>query len=79
MISHGLYLSFGESLLKHHSPSAEVVSSMPLDLLFIETDDKQIDVRELYQRVATLRDLGMEILKNDIYQRFCKIFGYAGT
>ncbi|MBK9321138.1 MAG: hypothetical protein IPM91_21600 [Bacteroidetes bacterium] len=56
-----------------------MVSSMPLDLLFIETDDKQIDVRELYQRVATLRDLEMEILKNDIYQRFCKIFGYAGT
>ncbi|MBK9399483.1 MAG: TatD family hydrolase [Bacteroidetes bacterium] len=79
MISHGLYLSFGESLLKHHSPSAEVVSSMPLDLLFIETDDKQIDIKELYQRVATLRDLEMEVLKNDIYQRFCKIFGYAGT
>lgn len=79
LLNQGLYLSFGEALLKHHSPAAAAVTAIPLEFLFIESDDRQLDIRELYQHVAALRRMEVEALKENIYQRFCKIFGYEGS
>lgn len=79
MLSHHLYLSFGEALLNHNAPASEVAGLMPLDLLFIESDDRQIDVKLIYERLAALRNIEVEVLKENIYHRFCKVFGYAGA
>ncbi len=76
LISHGLYLSFGEALLHHKSPASQVASWVPLDSLFIESDDKTIDIKTLYDHVAGLRGMEVEALKENIFRRFCNIFKY---
>ncbi|MBL7924176.1 MAG: TatD family hydrolase [Bacteroidia bacterium] len=77
LLQHGLCLSFGEALLKQGSPASEVLQQMPLEQLFIESDDKTADVPSLYRRAAQLRDMDPEVLKEDMYKRFCSMFGYA--
>ncbi len=77
--SHHIFLSFGEALLHHQAPATTAAAEVPLELLFLESDDRTIAIELLYQRVASLRNMETELLKENIYHRFCKIFGYAGS
>lgn len=77
LLSRHIYLSFGEALLHHHSPAGEALKICPQELFFLETDDKQANMRDIYQRAASLRDENMEEMAERLEQRFKLVFGYA--
>lgn len=68
LLQHGLYLSFGE----HYQE--DVFRQTPLDRLFLETDESQSSLFDLYQRAANLRGLSIEQLVNAVNTNFKQLF-----
>jgi TatD DNase family protein len=69
----GHYLSFGRHLL---TPSvSEVFRKLPADRVFLETDDADIPIADIYDAAATIRGVDIPTLSNDICILFKLIFG----
>ena len=65
LLAHGFYLSFGKAAFQNVSLQT-VIKKMPLNKLFLETDDADFDLELLYQKVAQLRSITMEELQEQI-------------
>jgi TatD DNase family protein len=59
-ISNGFYLSFGPKY------QVEALRACPIDRLFVETDDSDVDLRTLYQKVADDLGITVEVLESSI-------------
>lgn len=70
----GCLLSFGPAILKDHNRSVHSLISLGIDEFFLETDDSGLDIEELYQRAALLKQTTVEVLLERISERFHKIF-----
>lgn len=75
LLTHGFYLSFGTPLLKQNSRLAQVFQNIPTEQLFLETDNTDADIKQLYERAAVLRSLKTEQLMEIIERNFKKCFG----
>lgn len=73
-LKRGYYLSFGERSLR--SPkSVEALRITPLSQLFCETDDNTtVAIEEIYNRVAQIKQIGVEELKKEIEKNYKKLF-----
>lgn len=72
-LSRGCYLSFGERVFA--SPkSLRALHEVPLDRLFLETDDAPVPIERIYDRAA--RELGLEVgvLRRAAYENYKRIF-----
>lgn len=67
-LRHGLYLSFGE----HYSD--EALASVPIDHLFLETDESELNIRFLYQRAAQVRQLSEDEFTKSMHENIIKTF-----
>lgn len=72
---HQFYLSFGKTVL-HHVNLQQFVKDFPLEKLFLETDDDDFNVQELYQKVAELKGITIEELQEKIEENL-KIFNIS--
>lgn len=66
LIKMNFYLSFGKSLLDPESKAAQVFPMLPIKSLFLETDDSDINIADLYSHAASLRKLTVAQLKQKI-------------
>ena len=65
MLRHGFYLSFGKSVL--HSLSLQsILKEFPLEKIFLETDDANFNIEELYQKTVEIKGISIENLHNKI-------------
>jgi len=78
LLSKGICLSFGQAILHHNSPAGNVLEHLRQQDFFLETDDKNISIQEIYSRAAIIRNVTEAELQQEIFNRFKKIFGYAG-
>lgn len=72
---HQFYLSFGKTVL-HHVNLQQFVKDFPLEKLFLETDDDDFNLQELYQKVAELKGITIEELQEKIEENL-KIFNIS--
>jgi TatD DNase family protein len=70
LIACGCYLSFGHLLLNPQTKASQVFAKLPLASCFLETDDKQIRLAEVYGQAAQLRKMSVEALASQLYQNF---------
>lgn len=68
----GFYLCFGKAVLHNVSLHA-VIKDVSLDRIFLETDDAEVNIDDLYQKVAELKSISIENLKNQIAENLIKI------
>ena len=68
LMENGIYLSFGE-----HYPE-QTVRTMPVDCMFLETDDSPVDIEEVLHRVARTRGTDVEELRQAIRENIQKVF-----
>lgn len=68
LVRHGFYLSLGE----HFQEKA--LESIPMDRLFLETDERNISIERLYERVALLRGCTLEEVYDCIGKNICAVF-----
>lgn len=66
MIKMGFYLSFGKALLDPESKATQIFPLIPIKNIFLETDDADIDIKEVYAVAAGLRKLSVDQLKQKI-------------
>ncbi len=74
LINHGMFLSFGHALLDHRSNAAKVIGEIPTDRVFLETDDSDLMIEEIYDAAATLLSLEKNELIKIIFKNIKKIF-----
>ena len=74
----GYYLSVGPISLR--SPKTEAsLREAPLHRLFIETDDSDVPIEQMYTAVGALLNIPVPELKADIYQNFKTVFPDYGV
>ncbi|MFC4212193.1 TatD family hydrolase [Pedobacter lithocola] len=65
LIANGFYLSFGASILKENSGASQLIQSN--DNFFLETDDSNISIQQIYQVAASLKKCSVDELKARIF------------
>lgn len=71
LMAQGFYLSFGAAVLKSDE-IAKVLKEIDQPF-FLETDDSNIDIVELYERVAEIKKISVDELKDVIFANWKKI------
>lgn len=69
LIALGCYLSFGKALLKDEKLQS-VFQNLPMNKLFLETDDSDIEIEELYKKASIIKDLNLQELKEELFLNF---------
>ncbi len=72
IIQAGHWLSFGAAL--QHFRTREVFEQLPLNHIFLETDDGNLDIRTIYQLAASIRNITEEQLSLQLHQNVKTVF-----
>lgn len=75
ILKNGLYISFGKALLQIDSNASHFVQQVPLERLFLETDDAEITIEDVYQAASERLHLPIEKLATNLQVNFEKLKG----
>lgn len=67
LLKNNFYLSFGKAVLYHLSLQ-DTLKTVPLDKLFLETDNDDFNIGELYQKVSEIKEISIERLQQQIVE-----------
>ncbi len=73
VLQEGLMISIGAGIL-NNTKLQEALLRIPNDQLFLETDDSEITILEVYKKVSTLKNLSLSELEQIIENNFKHIF-----
>ena len=74
LIGFGCYFSLGKSVLNPSARFKESLKIIPLTSILCETDDSAIPIGEIYRKVASLLNVQIDFLKNQVYENYSTIF-----
>lgn len=77
LIKNDFYLSFGKALLNTNSNAAKVISKIPTEKLFLETDDADVSIKRIFENVSLIKNCSGEELKKKVYSNFINLFKYV--
>ena len=69
----GIMFSFGKSLFEENSKSIDSLKCLPMEKIFFETDEFDKGVDKIYERAASLKNVSLNILKNEVWNNFNRI------
>lgn len=72
LLQNGFYLSFGKALLTSLSLQ-QIFQTVPVDRYFLETDDSEINISEIYAKAAELKKCAVEEISGQICTNLKKI------
>ena len=73
IINQGYFLSFGKYLLDERGK--EVFKLLPLEKIFLETDDSPVEIETIYKSAALAKQMDVLILKQQIEKNAKLVFG----
>lgn len=68
LVKAGFLISFGQAITGEHSKIVESLQKVPVEMLFLETDEGDMDIRELYQFAAEVKGISMNHLRVQIFE-----------
>lgn len=68
----GFYLSFGKAVLQNVYLQ-QILADFPISRMFLETDDADFEIEELYQKTSELKSISIENLENQIQENLRNI------
>ena len=71
LLRQGLHLSLG----KHFNP--ETARMIPADRLWMETDEADADIKQIYEAVAAARGESVDVMRERIWRRFVQVFSIS--
>lgn len=74
VLGHGFYVSIGAAVMNHQSPAASLLSEIPANRLFLETDDSHFSIEEIYAAAAEKRKTTVTALQQQISLNFNQLF-----
>ncbi len=72
---HQIYLSFGSLLFNPKAKVSGTLQNIPLNKIFLETDDKDLSIKEVYHQASQILNMDEDLLKEQIFKNFQKVFG----
>jgi TatD DNase family protein len=73
LLKNEITLSFGSTII-NNKKLQEVILEIPLENILLETDDSEINIQEVYQKIAYLKNIEVEELQKKIKLNFNRIF-----
>ncbi len=70
MEKYGFHFSFGKILLEGNVKTEEAFRRLPLDKIFLETDEFSGSIREIYHKASTLRNIDLSLLIKSVRENF---------
>ena len=74
LTKHGIYLSFGASLLNNSSNASKIFSKIAKEYIFAETDESNVDIKDIYIRASELMNISLCELSNIIKSNYKRCF-----
>ena len=68
LVKAGFLISFGEAITREHSKIIEALQKVPVEKMFLETDEGDMDIREIYQFAAEVKGISADHLRVKIYE-----------
>lgn len=75
LLEKGFYLSLGTAILQENSNAAQVLQQIPIEKLFLETDDKEISIAEIYEKASFILKMSIDKLEDVIFANYLEICG----
>jgi TatD DNase family protein len=73
VLQEGLMISIGAGIM-NNLKLQEALKNIPNEQLFLETDDSEITILEIYKKVSTIKNLSLSELEEIIENNFNRIF-----
>ncbi len=73
LLKQNCYLSFGEALL-FDKKNQDLFIELPLNQVFLETDESKSSINEIYNKAALLKGLQLEYLKEKLFNNYKAVF-----
>jgi TatD DNase family protein len=67
LLANNFYLSFGKAVLYNLSLQ-NILKNTPLDKFFLETDNEDFKIEELYRKVSEIKEISLEDLNEQILE-----------
>lgn len=68
LVGAGFLISFGQAITGEHSKIVESLQKVPVEMMFLETDEGDMDIRELYQFAAEVKGISVDHLRVQIFE-----------
>ncbi len=68
-----IFVSVGKAIIRDHF--REVIKEIPISRLFIETDDTDLNLEDLYHQVAAIKNVTLQHLVDQIDKNKRQVFG----
>ena len=63
LLDHGFYISVGAALLNSRSNAFQLLRMIPVGRLFLENDDKEVEISVIYEAASAILGVDVEALK----------------
>ena len=73
LLQRGFYLSLGAAILDETSNAAQVLPKIPLEKLFLETDDRAISIQKVYEKASFILNIEQNTLEDVIFANYLEI------
>jgi TatD DNase family protein len=74
LLHYNTYFSFGHDLIYDNSKASRIISRIPRNCLFLETDEWQGDIKEIYILATKLLNISIIELRSQIYYTYKSLF-----
>jgi TatD DNase family protein len=64
----GCLISFGEAIAQENEKVREALKVVPVEKLFLETDEGELDIREIYHLTSELKGISLDHLRVQIFE-----------
>jgi TatD DNase family protein len=68
LVKAGFMISFGEAITREHSKIVEALQRVPVEKMFLESDEGDMDIREIYQFAALAKGVSVDHLRLQIFE-----------
>lgn len=68
LIDHGFYLSVSHHIRNEHAKLSKYFCELPIEKIFLETDDFRVEIKDLYEVAAMKRGMSVDLLKSKLIQ-----------
>jgi TatD DNase family protein len=75
LLERGFYFSLGAGILNENSNATKVLQQIPLEKLFLETDDNAISIQKIYEQTSFLLNTTLNTLEDVIFANYLEICG----
>lgn len=73
LVERNMFFSFGKILFNDNAKALDSFQFLPIEKIFLETDEFEGDVEEIFRRGAQLRNIPSDDLKEAVWENFNRI------